>query len=62
VVSAGERDFRIAAPLLYAKVGSCGFHDIILGDNGPYPATLGWDYATGFGTLDVSQMNSVIGK
>jgi pseudomonalisin len=51
-----------ASPLLYAQSGSAGFHDIILGDNGPYPATPGWDYATGIGTFDVSQMNALIGK
>ncbi|WP_054969345.1 S53 family peptidase [Alicyclobacillus ferrooxydans] len=51
-----------AAPLLYAQYGTAGFHDITLGDNGPYPATPGWDFATGLGSFDVSQMNNLIGK
>lgn len=33
-----------------------GFHDITLGDNTPYPALPGWDFATGLGTLYVSQL------
>jgi pseudomonalisin len=51
-----------AAPLLYAQYGSAGFHDVTLGDNGPYPATPGWDFATGLGSFDVSPMNVLIGK
>lgn len=49
-----------AAPLLYGVYGSDGFHDIVLGDSGPYPATPGWDFATGLGTFDVSNMNTVL--
>ena len=33
-----------------------GFHDITLGDNSPYPALPGWDYATGLGTPWISQL------
>lgn len=51
-----------AAPLLYAQYGNASLHDIILGDNGPYPATPGWDFATGLGSIDVSQINAMIGK
>lgn len=51
-----------AAPLLYGVYQSPGFHDIILGDSGPYPATPGWDFATGLGTFDVSAMNTVMDK
>lgn len=50
-----------AAPKLYAAYQTAGFHDIILGDTGPYPATPGWDYATGLGTFDVTQMNTILG-
>ncbi|MCL6454028.1 MAG: S53 family peptidase [Alicyclobacillus sp.] len=60
--SAHGNHLGFASPLLYAQYGSAGFHDIVLGDNGPYPATPGWDFATGLGTFDVSQMNAVIGK
>lgn len=44
------------APILYAQNGTPGFHDITLGDSGPYPATPGWDFATGMGTLDLALM------
>src|SRR5579862_4974231 len=33
-----------------------GFHDITLGDNTPYPALPGWDYATGLGGFWISEM------
>ncbi|HLK45969.1 MAG TPA: S53 family peptidase, partial [Acidimicrobiales bacterium] len=49
-----------AAPALYAANGTAGFHDIVLGDTGPYPATPGYDLATGMGTFDVAQMQGTI--
>ncbi|MHB8340882.1 MAG: hypothetical protein ACYDB7_06860, partial [Mycobacteriales bacterium] len=49
-----------AAPLLYAAYQSPGFHDVVLGDSGPYPATPGWDFATGLGSFDVGKMAAVI--
>jgi subtilase family serine protease len=33
-----------------------GYNDIILGTNTPYPATPGWDYATGLGSFNVGQL------
>ena len=33
-----------------------GFHDIIIGTNGLYPATLGFDLNTGLGTPDIDQL------
>jgi subtilase family serine protease len=48
------------APPLYHAYQSAGFHDITLGDTGPYPATPGYDLATGMGSFDVAQMESVI--
>ena len=33
-----------------------GFHDIILGSNGGYAATPGWDFTTGIGSLDVAPL------
>jgi hypothetical protein len=45
-----------AAPLLYGAYRTSGFHDISLGNSGPYSATPGWDYATGLGSFDVGQM------
>ena len=49
-----------AALPLYRAYGSPGFHDVVLGDTGPYPATPGYDLATGMGSFDVAAMNGVI--
>lgn len=35
-----------------------GFHDIILGVNGIYPTTAGWDYTTGLGTFEVREIDT----
>jgi pseudomonalisin/xanthomonalisin len=43
-----------AGPRLYGASGSAAFHDIVAGDTGPYPATPGYDFATGLGTVDVA--------
>jgi pseudomonalisin len=59
--SARANKLGFAAPRLYAVAGSAGYHDITLGDTGPYPATPGWDYATGNGSFDVAAMNVAIG-
>jgi kumamolisin len=46
-----------AAPLLYRLASTPqpypAFHDVVLGGNRYYPATPGWDYATGLGSPDV---------
>ncbi|MGH2998011.1 MAG: S53 family peptidase [Gaiellaceae bacterium] len=49
-----------AALPLYREYQSTGFHDVILGDTGPYPATPGYDLATGMGSFDVAAMNARI--
>jgi PKD repeat protein len=56
-----------AAPILYALDSAggptstaTGFNDIILGTNGGYVATPGWDYTTGFGTFDVAAVNKAL--
>jgi pseudomonalisin len=49
-----------ASPLLYADNGKDTFHDITLGDTGPYPATPGYDLATGVGSFDVAHAESLI--
>ena len=40
--------------------GLVAFHDITLGDTGPYPAAPGYDFATGLGTVDVAAAISAI--
>ncbi len=49
-----------ASPQLYALNGGAAFHDVTLGDNGPYPATPGYDLATGIGSFDVAKAESLI--
>ena len=58
--SAHSNGLGFASPLLYAAQGSAAFHDVVLGDTGPWPATPGYDLATGLGTFDVGQADSLI--
>jgi|tagenome__1003787_1003787.scaffolds.fasta_scaffold20989172_2 pseudomonalisin len=53
--SAHGNRLGFAGKRLYAARGTAAFHDIVLGDTGPYPALPGYDYATGIGTFDVGQ-------
>jgi pseudomonalisin/xanthomonalisin len=59
--SAHGNTLGFAGPLLYAAAGGPAFHDIVLGDTGPYPATPGYDLATGNGTFDVAKAVNSIG-
>jgi subtilase family serine protease len=67
VQSAHCNSFGFAAPMYYALdtgggplSGATGFNDTILGTNGGYVATPGWDYTTGFGTFDVKAVNDAL--
>lgn len=67
VQSAHCNRFGFAAPMYYAldtaagpASGAAGFNDTILGSNGGYVATPGWDYTTGFGTFDVKAVNDAL--
>ncbi|HEX6394908.1 MAG TPA: S53 family peptidase [Acidimicrobiales bacterium] len=44
--------YRVAESTAYAK----DFFDVTLGDNGLYHATTGWDYVSGWGVPDVSNL------
>ncbi|HET6631184.1 MAG TPA: S53 family peptidase [Rhodanobacteraceae bacterium] len=46
-----------AGPYLY-NVSTGVYHDITSGSNGGETATAGWDYASGFGSIDVSALNA----
>lgn len=59
--SADGNKLGFASPLLYKALGTTAFHDIVLGNTGPYPATPGYDLATGIGTLDVAKAVKAIG-
>jgi subtilase family serine protease len=58
--SAHANGLGFAGPLVYGASGTAAFHDVIAGDTGPYPATPGYDLATGIGTFDVAQAVSLI--
>lgn len=56
VESARSNTMGYANPVFYAQNGTSAFHDVTLGDTGPYPATPGYDLATGLGTFDVGAL------
>ena len=39
-----------------------GFHDILAGSNGIYPAAPRYDYVTGMGSFDVVKTNAIVGQ
>ncbi len=43
-------------PALYPLAGTSAFHDVTSGNNGYYSAGQGWDYPTGLGSPDVSNL------
>jgi len=51
-----------AAPLLYADAAanSGDFHDVTSGNNSGETAATGWDYTTGFGSLNVTSVSANI--
>jgi subtilase family serine protease len=59
--SARGNRLGFAGKRLYAARGTTAFHDIVLGDTGPYPAAPGYDDATGIGTFDVARAVARIG-
>jgi pseudomonalisin len=58
--SANGNKLGFAAPRFYAVAGTAAFHDVTLGDTGPYPATPGWDYATGLGSFDIARAAKLV--
>ena len=46
----------------YFKANPALYHDVSGGGNGAFKAAVGWDYATGWGSLNVANLNSFIGK
>jgi PKD repeat protein len=56
-----------AAPAYYAldtagglMSTATGFNDVTTGTNGDYFATTGWDYTTGFGSIDLTAVNAAL--
>jgi pseudomonalisin len=71
IESANNNVFGFAAPWLYhaAQVSSSVFHDVTTGQNGSgtcpgidYCAAVGWDYTTGWGSIDVAKLNTALKK
>ena len=56
----GVQRLGFVAPVLYAVASSPQpsppFHDITVGSNRYYPATVGWDFATGLGSPNVDNL------
>jgi kumamolisin len=46
---------------LYELLGTAGFHDITVGNNGAYSAGPGWDACSGLGSPDGTQLASLLG-
>jgi subtilase family serine protease len=49
---------RNGSPLPPASVP--GFHDVVAGVDGTYPAAPGWDYTTGLGSYDVAALSRAL--
>lgn len=64
IESAENNSLGFAAPWLYtiARMSPSPFRDVTSGNNGYYSAGVGWDFASGFGSLDVKVINADILK
>jgi pseudomonalisin len=62
VESAQNNSLGFAAPWIYslAKENPAAFHDITSGSNGNYSAAAGWDYTTGWGSLNVAALSGTV--
>jgi pseudomonalisin/xanthomonalisin len=52
--------FPAASLYKYAKGNPGLFHDVTTGSNGGFTAAAGWDYATGWGSLDIAKLDAFI--
>lgn len=64
VQSANGNALAFPASAIYQKAAANPgmFHDVTSGSNGGYSAKAGWDYASGYGSLNVANFASVIGS
>lgn len=65
-LAAGKPRLGFINPLLYSEAGQKGLSDITVGSNNGcdtdgFPATPGWDAATGFGTPNFKKLSAVLG-
>jgi pseudomonalisin len=64
IASLENNSIGFAAPWLYSMANSAPtvFHDVTSGNNGYYSAAVGWDFASGFGSLDVGALSTTLLK
>lgn len=64
IESLENNSIGFAAPWLYSTANSAPamFHDVTSGGNGYYSAAVGWDFASGFGSLDVRAVSIAISR
>ncbi|UTH73088.1 protease pro-enzyme activation domain-containing protein [Chromobacterium sp. IIBBL 290-4] len=46
----------------YFKANASLYHDVSSGNNGAFKAASGWDYTTGWGSLNVANLNAFVAK
>jgi pseudomonalisin/xanthomonalisin len=61
-IHGGTLTFPAAQFYKFGKSKTAVYHDVTSGSNGGYKAGTGWDYASGFGSFDVSKMSKALGK
>jgi hypothetical protein len=54
--SSGHAPIGFLNPKIYPLLGTSAFHDITVGNNGAYSATVGYDLCTGIGTPNVASL------
>lgn len=64
IQSMNNNSLPFPAAAIYQKAATNPgiFHDVTSGSNGGYTAKSGWDYASGFGSLNVANFAAVIGS
>ncbi|PRC94361.1 protease pro-enzyme activation domain-containing protein [Solimicrobium silvestre] len=60
-MNANALAFPAAKMYQLAAANPTMFHDIVSGSNGGYSAAAGWDYASGYGSLNMANFASVMG-
>lgn len=64
IESANGNNIHSPAPSIYKyfKANPSLYHDVTSGSNGAYSAAKGWDYTTGWGSLNIANLNAFIAR
>ncbi|WP_374420614.1 protease pro-enzyme activation domain-containing protein [Chromobacterium sp.] len=64
IESANGNNINSPAPSIYKyfKANPSLYHDVTSGSNGAYSAAKGWDYTTGWGSLNIANLNAFIAR